>query len=391
MNLCPAEGCARERDHAGSHDPHPSRSWGFLAAKDKDKITKAGFATPRGGAKGAYQNHVLRSNKVIVPFERLSSAPLAKYENGYVVRLFPDQFFAAPGQPKPLFLSANSPKPGHDAFVLYRTHDQLAAYPPPANWRVRTLSLHGVPISERTAGAVDSGEYVLRIAAHGNRPARVDGPPQGIFAPEYANENANFLAKCILAWLTAHTVDSPYVATQTAHIEAILTKYGLYTPKDWEALGLLRSGFSSCPLCLKHIKYNELHDQIAFTEEASLLNAADQVINATRSTIVNLFHMVPLTYSDIEHVPQNVAWGHAICNTKLGQRRCYPIPQVIASGLKVGSIDANGVVSTFGWASKNLEMIRSPAGAVWIRIVDDHLSPDEQSILLEYLKMFEGG
>jgi hypothetical protein len=141
---------------------------------------------------------------------------------------------------------------------------------------------------------------------------------------------------------------------------------------------------------MKLIKYNELHDQIAFSDETSLLNASEQVANATRSTVVNLFHMVPLTYSDIEHIPQNVAWGHAICNTKLGQRRCYPIPQLIAAGLKVGTVDGDGTVSTFGWASENLEMIRSPAGAVWIRIVEDHLSAEEQSILLEYLKMFEG-
>jgi hypothetical protein len=56
----------------------------------------------------------------------------------------------------------------------------------------------------------------------------------------------------------------------------------------------------------------------------------------------------------------------------------------------VGTVDGDGTVSTFGWASENLEMIRSPAGAVWIRIVEDHLSAEEQSILLEYLKMFEG-
>ena len=56
---------------------------------------------------------------------------------------------------------------------------------------------------------------------------------------------------------------------------------------------------------------------------------------------------------------------------------------------KIGSLDVEGNVSTFGWASENLEMIRSPAGAVWIRIVEDHLSADEQAILLEYLKFFE--
>lgn len=390
MVLCLSEGCLKKHGHSGAHNPHPSQAWSFLTSKDKDKISKAGFATPRGGAKGVYQNHVLRSNKVIVPFERLGQVPLQKYEDGFVIRLFPDQYFDVNGQPKPYFAATEAPQPGQNAFVLYRTHHQLQTYPPPPNWRVRSLSLKGVPVNERAAGAIDDGEYVLRIAAHGNNAARTEGPPQGIFAPEYANQNANFLAKCILAWLTAHTVDSPYVAAQTEQLEEILAYYGLFDPREWEALGLLRSGFSSCPLCLKLIKYNELHDQIAFSDEASLLNAAEQVANATRSTVVNLFHMVPLTYLDIEHIPQNVAWGHAICNTKLGQRRCYPIPQLIAEGQKVGTIDTEGSVSTFGWASENLEMIRSPAGAVWIRIVEDHLSTEEQSLLLEYLKVFEG-
>jgi len=78
MALCLSAGCMKMQGHAGGHNPHPSMAWGFLAPKDKDKIAKAGFATPRGGAKGAYQNHVLRSNKVIVPFERLNQAVLSR-------------------------------------------------------------------------------------------------------------------------------------------------------------------------------------------------------------------------------------------------------------------------------------------------------------------------
>ena len=89
-----------------------------MASKDKDKLSKAGFATPRGGAKGAYQNHVLRSNKVIVPYERLRQAPLASYEDGYVIRLFPEQYFDGPGQVKADFGQPNAPQVGTNAFVL---------------------------------------------------------------------------------------------------------------------------------------------------------------------------------------------------------------------------------------------------------------------------------
>lgn len=388
MTLCLTNACRKLLGHRGQHDIYPSVPWSFMAAKDKDKLSKAGFATPRGGAKGAYQNHVLRSNKVIIPYERLGQAPLASYQNGYVVRLFPDQYFDGPSQVKAAFTQPNSPRVGIDAFVLYRTHDQFANLPPLAGWNVRSLELNGAPVLERVAGAVDAGEYALRIAAHGNNLARSEGPPQGIFAPEYATENTNYLAKCVLAWLTAHTVDSPYVAAQAQHLEKILEEAGLFQPREWEAMGLLRSGHTTCPLCMKHIRYSELHDQVSFTDEASLLNASEQVENATRSTVVNLFHMVPLTYSDIEHIPQNVAWGHAICNTKLGQRKCYPLSELISGGEKVGIVDGDGIVSTFGWISRNLEMIRSPAGAVWIRIVEDHLSPEDQAVLIDILEQY---
>ncbi|TDA63294.1 BstXI family restriction endonuclease [Sulfuricurvum sp. IAE1] len=390
MTLCRINACRKIEGHRGQHDIYPSAPWAFLTSKDKDKLSKAGFATPRGGAKGAYQNHVLRSNKVIVPFERLGQAPLASYQDGYVIRLFPDQYFDGPSQVKPAFGQPNAPQVGIDAFVLYRTHDQLSNFPPLPGWNVRSLSLNGVPVTERVAGAIDAGEYVLRIAAHGNNAARSEGPPQGIFAPEYATANTNYLAKCVLAWLTAHTVDSPYVAAQAQHLEEVLQDAGLFQPREWEAMGLLRSGHTTCPLCMKHIRYSELHDQVSFADEASLLNASEQVVNATRSTVVNLFHMVPLTYSDIEHIPQNVAWGHAVCNTKLGQRKCYPLFELMNDGSKVGIVDGEGVISTFGWISRNLEIIRSPAGAVWIRIVEDHFSPEDQAALLDFFEEYRG-
>lgn len=390
MTLCLENGCRKLLGHRGQHDLYASAPWAFMASKDKDKLSKAGFATPRGGAKGAYQNHVLRSNKVIVPFERLGQAPLASYQDGYVIRLFPDQYFDGPGQVKPAFGQPNAPQVGVDAFVLYRTHDQLANFPPLPGWNIRSLSLNGVPVAERVSGAIDAGEYVLRIAAHGNNAARSEGPPQGIFAPEYATANTNYLSKCVLAWLTAHTVDSPYVAAQAQHLEEVLQDAGLFQPREWEAMGLLRSGHTTCPLCMKHIRYSELHDQVSFAEEASLLNASEQVVNATRSTVVNLFHMVPLTYSDIEHIPQNVAWGHAVCNTKLGQRKCYPLLELMNDGSKVGIVDGEGVISTFGWISRNLEIIRSPAGVVWIRIVEDHFSPEDQAALLDFIEEYRG-
>jgi hypothetical protein len=75
-NVCGDQGCRRIAGHQGFHDKTPTEAWSFLNAKDQNKLTKAGFATPRSGAKGGYQNHVLRSGNVIIPFERLGSVPL---------------------------------------------------------------------------------------------------------------------------------------------------------------------------------------------------------------------------------------------------------------------------------------------------------------------------
>ena len=103
---------------------------------------------------------------------------------------------------------------------------------------------------------------------------------------------------------------------------------------------------------------------------SGLANAGDQVVGATRSTIANLFHLEPLSYARLDHKPELVAWGHATCNTKLGQRKCFSLHELQNDGDKVGIIRESGI-ETFGWISTNWEMIRSALGSVWIRISND--------------------
>lgn len=349
------------------HSRYPTEAWGFLIDKDQKKLAKAGFATPRGGAKNAYQNHVVRSNRVIVPYERLRSVNLSLYVDGYVVRLYPEQYFSAPNTPKPEFAAQNSPvRVGDNAFVLYRTHESLRNFSPMRGWKTRGLELGGVPVQERERGARDTGHYVVRLS----NPKRAEGPPQGIFATEYADEETNYLCKAVLAWLTIHTSGSPYTTTQAAHLQSILEQARLLAADQYEFRGVIRRGLTSCPLCLRFIRYEELHATVSFEEAAGLENAAEQVEGATRSTVVNLFHLKPLKYSSLVHTPGNVAWGHAICNTRLGQRSCLSLHELIAINLKVGIVRESGI-ETIGWISDDYEMIRSPAGSVWIRLNGD--------------------
>jgi hypothetical protein len=121
--LCGVNGCRLLSGHSAEHNSYPTSAWSFMQKKDRNKLDKAGFATPRGGAKGAYQNHVVRSNRVIIPYERLSIVPLDEYKDGYVIRLYPEQYFESMGVPKARFLARNNSRiiVGQNAFILYRS------------------------------------------------------------------------------------------------------------------------------------------------------------------------------------------------------------------------------------------------------------------------------
>ena len=226
---------------------------------------------------------------------------------------------------------------------------------------------------------MDVGEYVLRIPALSPKKKRFEGVVQGVFAPEYADQETNYLCKCILAWLIVHTVGSPYTTTQAKHLQAILDREKLSESSRYEYKGMMRHGLCICPLCLRFIYYEELHKTVLFNDAIGNENAAEQIEGATRSTIVNLFHLMPLKYETVLHAPSNVAWGHAVCNTRLGQRQCLSIEELMEMDRKIGIIKPEGI-ETFGWISSNDQMIRSPRGAVWIQLNGDM---DEQEDILE--------
>ena len=367
MILCGQGNCRRRAGHAGKHDPYPTEAWDFFDKKDKAKLYKAGFATPRGGSKGAYQNHVLRSNQVIIPYERVNGLNLSRFFDGYTIRLLPDQYFIGKYEPRDEFVQPSEVSVGYNAFVLYRSHESFESLPPMPHWHVRRLLKDGSEVKDRGRGVVDDGHYVLRLPSTGVKPKREEGSPQGVFAPEYADLNDNYLCKCVLAWLIIKTSGSPYTTNQAEQLQVILRSMDLGSEEALEHLSAVRRGMTCCPLCLRFVRHNELHDIVSFEDESSLENAPLQIEGTTRSTIVNLFHLEPLVYTDGHHIPQKVTWGHAVCNTRLGQRRCYSLRELQLGDLKVGIIHEDGI-DTFGWISTDSRMIRSPGGAVWIQL-----------------------
>ena len=175
----------------------------------------------------------------------------------------------------------------------------------------------------------------------------------------------------MLAWLIVQTSNSPYTLSHAGHLRANLRDYELDSLDAYERSGLLRRGLTSCPLCMRFIAYPELHATVSFEDEGGLINASEQIEGATRSTVVNLFHLMPLLYHELTHIPSNIGWGHAVCNTRLGQRPCYSLQQLVDMNLKVGIVRDEGLLETFGWISTDWLMIRSPNGAVWMQLNGD--------------------
>lgn len=366
MKLCTDPNCRLELNHTGKHEKYPEHIWknNFLS-KDIDKVSKAGYATPRGGDKGAYQNHVYRNNKVIIPYEKLSSVKLSNYEDGYVIRLYPNQYFEDEGIVKKEFINNELINIGENAFILYRTHELLKKYPPLPNWEIRHLEKNGKIVNRRSKDVSDVGHYVLRLSTIGSNKVTSEGAPQGILAPEYATQETNYLCKAFLSWLIIKTKNSPYQENDFMHLKNILEANNLLNVNFLESNSIIINDVTCCPLCHEPLEYNQLHEMISFEGASGLANSQEQVEGATRSTMVNLFHMKPLVYESLEHKPNQVAWGHAICNTRLGQRPCLSLNEIKDKGMEIYSNN-----NILGWMSANGEMIRSNSGDVWIKITN---------------------
>lgn len=376
VTLCNNPNCNLLAHHRGDHSFVYKKAWErFFNDDDINKIQKAGYCTPRGGAKGGYQNHVNRNSKVIIPYEKLSEVNLDNYKDGYVIRVFPSQYFSDKHVVKEEFLNNSSVVIGDNAFILYRTYEDYESLPPLPDWKIRSILKYDsekgeycIPSNDRRGNIIDCGHYLLRISNSGTNKKQnlFEGPAQGIFAPEYADANTNFLCQAVLAWLIVNTEGSPYNEADFDHLKAILDKHGLLNSPHYENDYIMHNGITTCPLCQRIIKHSELNELISFDDEEGLENSTEQV-GSTRSTKVNLFHMVPLCYSSLENTPKQVSWGHATCNTRLGQRQCFSYHDLLSTEIEIG-ISEGSTRRLLGYANAAKNFIRSENGDVWIRI-----------------------
>lgn len=376
ITLCSDPNCNLKENHKGAHSFIYKKAWtDIFNDDDNNKIQKAGYCTPRGGAKGGYQNHVNRNSKVIIPYEKLSEVTLDNYKDGYVIRIFPSQYFSSKHVVRDDLKNNKLITVGKNAFILYRTYEDFENLPPLPEWKERSIlkfdkesQEYCISSDNRSGNIIDCGHYLLRISNSGTNKKQncFKGPAQGIFAPEYADEKTNFLCQSVLAWLIIKTEDSPYNESDFEHLQAILEKHGLLNSPHYENDFIIHNGKTTCPLCQRVIKYSELNELISFEDEEGLENSTEQV-GSTRSTKINLFHMVPLCYSSLENIPTQVSWGHATCNTRLGQRRCFSYFDLKNLDIEV-EIREGQNRRVLGYANAEKNFIRSENGSVWIRI-----------------------
>ena len=174
-DLCNNPDCNLLVHHSGAHSFVYKKAWeSVFNTDDINKIQKAGYCTPRGGAKGGYQNHVNRNSKVIIPYEKLNEVTLSNYKDGYVIRLFPSQYFSDRLTVRDEFIDNEKVIVGENAFVLYRTYEDFEALPPLPDWQIRSILKYDkekdeycIPANDRRGKILDCGHYLLRLSNSG--------------------------------------------------------------------------------------------------------------------------------------------------------------------------------------------------------------------------------
>lgn len=357
-----AEGkCRKIRGHRGVHAPFPTL-WNSIAAdpgdKTQKKINKAGFATPRGGAKGGYQNHVTRSSRVILPLEHAGKVKFSNYEQGYTIRVTVPQavdLLAEKGlADKDGRLQVRLDGQWAQAFVLYRSATELKLLPPLDGWIPCEHRVEGRVSARRSAKGEDLGHYLVRVPK-----GLTEGIQQGIFAPEYVGREENYACQMLLTYLAYMTQGHPS-DENLPHVVAILKDLDVWEPDRWRLEGIVdEHGVTSCPLCGRCIANPELHETIDPSRVPGLENSGVQ-LDETRSTLVNLYHLSPLLYDSVlGHTVRNIAWGHAHCNTLLAQRRSFTTQQLASEGTRP-TIDL--------YWSPDERFIRSKDGRAWVSV-----------------------
>ena len=267
-----------------------------------------------------FQNRVGRNSTALIPFSQfgyyfnqLDSG--FKFENGYIVLISPDDYFASDNFDDQL--NAFGLELGRNAVVFYETRRQWVANPPSSkSWQ---------PASSRQSPL--GGQYVARIAAttaseNGEKITEgfktTSSKGAGIRVYEYASLDT--IKECrlqleALYWMckdaeqisVAAGMSAEDVATRKGAILSECKEKKLLNIKPLEQSRMINSDKATvCPLCLQELSAAGFMSRM---EQAMGREVHDLTI-----TQVNLFHVEELKFGEFNHRPYNLGWGHHHCN-----------------------------------------------------------------------------
>lgn len=266
-----------------------------------------------------FQNRVGRNSTVVIPYSHVDLAFKApdnngKFENGYIVLLKPEQFFASENFQE--HLKNQGVELGKNALLFYETREQWNTYNPDDLGleiaTARQSSLGGIYVARVPSLTTEDAAKILRGYTNNNLKGA------GIRVYEYASQETIALCRIQLELLFWHCANSMAVARFSGMTDAGIDerikwnreaadKFGLsYFEKLTDARILNKDKITICPLCLKPLSANGFLTRL---EQAEGREVPDLTV-----TEINLFHIKELRMGEFNHKPYNLGWGHHHCN-----------------------------------------------------------------------------
>ncbi len=277
-----------------------------------------------------YQNRVLRNSTVLIPYNSWELCKLEEpqvYENGFIVLISPDDYFATSTWSIETELEEKGLELGVNALVFYETREQWIAYNPVAlGWtsaiqRKNPLGGQYVARVPATTAAVNGEKVNLGFTQTGMKGA-------GIRVYEYASSTTIDYCRQQLEALFWMCRDSDAVAItngmtaeqvaerKSANLSLCQQNGLLDIGQLIQARTLNRAGYTICPLCLDELSGQGFFNRL---EQAEGREVPDLTV-----TQINLFHIEELRYGLLNHRPYNLGWGHHHCNVVVKDSGIFP-------------------------------------------------------------------
>lgn len=293
------------------------------------KLSKIG-QTRGAQPKEIYQNRVGRNSTVLIPHAQYQACAdpgdgSDGYENGFIVLVDPDWYFAESAADK--HLASDGLILGENALLYFQRQAQWEAF-----GHLRRLKNGKAfrPATSRQAPL--GGTYVARVNATtsygGGSIERAYAEPSlrgaGIRVYEYASTatiRATMLQLEALIWLCHDSHKTVVAAGMTSdgarhRADVKLAEAASQGLLDWERLRKIRAinndNLTICPLCL------ELVSAVGFIERSEQAEGRETWDN--KITPVNLFHIEELRPGSLMHREYNLGWGHHHCNVVVADK-----------------------------------------------------------------------